>query len=169
MGGSLPVPQGVGVDELDTDSEGLLVWQVVRLEVGVNEAVPHDVKDGDKEGEGVAERLAEPLTDQLPEGVRVPLPVTEAVTKALWETLWEGQVVVLYVGMPDPLAVRDTVPLGLEVTLGDADIDAVPHWEVLGEGVGEMELEALCIPEGVSESVAEELVDGEVTGEEVGH
>ena len=83
MGGSLPVPQGVGVDELDTDSEGLLVWQVVRLEVGVNEAVPHDVKDGDKEGEGVAERLAEPLTDQLPEGVRVPLPVTEAVTKAL--------------------------------------------------------------------------------------
>ena len=45
----------------------------------------------------------------------------------------------------------------------------MPHWEVLGEGVGEMELEALCIPEGVSESVAEELVDGEVTGEEEGH
>ena len=72
---------------------------------------------------------------------------------------------VVYVGMREPLTVTDTVPLGLEVTLGDIDIEAVPHWEGLEEGVVEAQLEALYIPEGVSEWVAEELVDCEVMGE----
>jgi hypothetical protein len=87
VGGSVPVPQGVDVDELDTDSEELLVWQGVTLGEGVSDAVPHDVGDDDKEGEGVAEMLPDTLTDQLPVTVRLPLPLTEAVSKELWETL----------------------------------------------------------------------------------
>ena len=72
---------------------------------------------------------------------------------------------VVYVGKREPLSVTDTVPLGLEDALGDMDNEAVPHWEGLGEGVVEAQLEALCIPEGVSVTVAEELVDWEVIGE----
>jgi hypothetical protein len=137
----------------------------VTLGEGVRDAVPHDVGDDDEEGEGVAEMLPDTLTDQLPVGVRLPLPLTVAVSKELWETLWEGEAVVVYVGKWEPLSVTDTVPLGLEDTLGDMDKEAVPHWEGLGVGVVEAQPEALCTPEEVSVSVAEELEDCEVIGE----
>ena len=72
---------------------------------------------------------------------------------------------VVYVGKREPLSVTDTVPLGLEDTLGDMDKEAVPHWEGLGVGVEEAQPEALRTPEGVSVTVAEELEVCEVIGE----